>query len=157
MLRCHGKEKDAGAAWAECWPNSASNGAMVALAEPDAGAGDVASIGGVVFFTTLSNIFIHCTLLQELCDECFKQFHVLKIAVSHRSGTVVVGEPSVIIATSSAHRLAAIEACHWLIDKIKETVPIWKKEFYADGQVWKANAEAMPTPAQECAASSVRN
>lgn len=56
-------------------------------------------------------------------------------------GLVPIGEASVIIAISSDHRTEGLEAVHWTIDELKATVPIWKKEFYADGSVWKGNAE----------------
>ena len=65
-----------------------------------------------------------------------------RVAIGHRTGTVLVGEASVIIAVSSAHRAAALEAVHWAIDELKATVPIWKKEFFADGSTWKENAES---------------
>ena len=54
----------------------------------------------------------------------------------HRIGVVPVGEASVGIAVSAAHRAEAFEACHWLIDRLKEIVPIWKKEHYRGGTVW---------------------
>eukprot|EP01126_Amoeba_proteus_P035876 TRINITY_DN362_c0_g1_i10.p1 TRINITY_DN362_c0_g1~~TRINITY_DN362_c0_g1_i10.p1 ORF type:complete len:113 (-),score=6.79 TRINITY_DN362_c0_g1_i10:209-547(-) len=57
------------------------------------------------------------------------------------SGLVPIGEASVIIAISSQHREEGLEAVHWSIDELKATVPIWKKEFYTDGSVWKGNAE----------------
>eukprot|EP00892_Ulva_mutabilis_P002382 jgi/Ulvmu1/12144/UM085_0008.1 len=53
-----------------------------------------------------------------------------------------VTEASVVIAASAPHRQAAIEACHWIIDELKAVVPIWKKEFFCDGSVWKENAES---------------
>ncbi|RKO91973.1 Molybdopterin biosynthesis MoaE, partial [Blyttiomyces helicus] len=62
-----------------------------------------------------------------------------KIAIAHRTGTVPVGEESVIIAASSPHRRDALEAVGWMIDELKRTVPIWKKEVYEDGSVWKGN------------------
>ena len=65
-------------------------------------------------------------------------------AVVHRSGEVPISEASVIIVAVSAHRRASIEAVSEAIDKLKETVPIWKQEFYADGEtgpVWKKNPE----------------
>jgi molybdopterin synthase catalytic subunit len=56
----------------------------------------------------------------------------------HRLGRLMVGETSVLIVAASAHRAAAFEACRWLIDSLKRTVPIWKKETFADGAVWAA-------------------
>jgi len=66
---------------------------------------------------------------------------VLKVALAHRIGKVDIGEASVIIAISSPHRTDSLEAVHFAIDEIKATVPIWKKEFYEEGGVWKENVE----------------
>ncbi|KAI8854481.1 Molybdopterin biosynthesis MoaE [Chytridium lagenaria] len=63
------------------------------------------------------------------------------IAIAHRIGVVGIGEESVIIAVSSPHRKDSLDAVEWLIDELKRTVPIWKKEFYEDGSMWKANSE----------------
>jgi molybdopterin synthase catalytic subunit len=64
--------------------------------------------------------------------------------VVHRLGRLEIGEASVVIAVASAHRAAAFEACRWLIDTLKRTVPIWKKEHFEDGAVW---ADGEPFPA----------
>jgi molybdopterin synthase catalytic subunit len=56
----------------------------------------------------------------------------------HRLGRLMVGETSVLIVVASAHRAAAFEACRWLIDSLKRTVPIWKRETFEDGAVWAA-------------------
>jgi molybdopterin synthase catalytic subunit len=58
------------------------------------------------------------------------------MAIHHRTGMLEVGEVPVIIAASSAHRKAAFEACQYAIDTLKETVPIWKREIFEDGEVW---------------------
>lgn len=72
-----------------------------------------------------------------------------KCAILHRIGDVPIGGASVIIAVSSPHRKDALEACAWLIDELKATVPIWKKESYVlGGAQWKQNAEWMPPGAQ---------
>ena len=60
----------------------------------------------------------------------------LRMLVVHRTGTVEVGEPSVAIAVASPHRDAAFAACRFLIDELKRSMPIWKKEVYADGEAW---------------------
>ena len=74
------------------------------------------------------------------------RWSLTKLAVAHRTGTVRVGESSVVIAASSAHRADALEATRWMIDELKATVPIWKKEFFEGGEVWKENAEQRREP-----------
>ena len=61
---------------------------------------------------------------------------VLRVAMLHRLGRLEIGESSVMIAVSSPHRREAFEACHFAIDTLKETVPVWKKEYFEDGEVW---------------------
>ncbi|KAI8473952.1 MAG: Molybdopterin biosynthesis MoaE [Monoraphidium minutum] len=80
--------------------------------------------------------------LKDLCLQIRRKWGVTRVAVAHRVGIVEVCEASVVIAVSSPHRKAALEAVHWAIDELKATVPIWKKEFFADGSVWKENEEA---------------
>jgi molybdopterin synthase catalytic subunit len=65
------------------------------------------------------------------------------VALVHRLGRLVVGETSVVVVVVSAHRGAAFDACRWLIDTLKMTVPIWKREQFADGALW-ADGEAFP-------------
>ena len=71
--------------------------------------------------------------MQRLADHAQEQWNLMHIAMQHRVGEVPVGETSVAIAVSSAHREAAFEAGKWLIDSLKECVPIWKEEFRPDG------------------------
>ena len=68
----------------------------------------------------------------------FEKWPVHKVLIHHRTGVLEVGEIPVIIAVSAAHRAAAFEACQFAIDTLKETVPIWKKEIFQDGEVWVA-------------------
>eukprot|EP01126_Amoeba_proteus_P035880 TRINITY_DN362_c0_g1_i6.p1 TRINITY_DN362_c0_g1~~TRINITY_DN362_c0_g1_i6.p1 ORF type:complete len:110 (-),score=15.90 TRINITY_DN362_c0_g1_i6:174-503(-) len=79
--------------------------------------------------------------LSKICVAVRKKWDVIHIAIYHKTGLVPIGEASVIIAISSQHREEGLEAVHWSIDELKATVPIWKKEFYTDGSVWKGNAE----------------
>lgn len=74
--------------------------------------------------------------MEALAAEAVTRFGVRETAVVHRLGRLEVGETSVLIAVASAHRGQAFEACRWLIDTLKKTVPIWKKEHFADGAVW---------------------
>lgn len=72
-------------------------------------------------------------MLEKLRDEAIQRFGLVRAAIHHRLGRVEIGEASVVIAVSSAHRAAAFDGCRFLIDALKTNVPIWKKEFYADG------------------------
>lgn len=81
--------------------------------------------------------------MQELARQAKEKFAIRDVALVHRLGHLEVGESSVLIAVYSAHRAPAFEACRWLIDTLKQTVPIWKKEFFADGAVW-ADGEPFP-------------
>ncbi len=74
--------------------------------------------------------------LQRLVDEAREQHGAERVAVVHRTGRLEVGDIAVAIAVASGHRPAAFEACRWLIDTLKERVPIWKKEWFADGGHW---------------------
>jgi molybdopterin synthase catalytic subunit len=65
-----------------------------------------------------------------------ERFDISHIGIVHRTGRLEIGETSVVISVSAPHRRAAFEACEWAIRELKRTVPIWKKEFYADGEVW---------------------
>jgi len=81
--------------------------------------------------------------MLELALEAQTKFGVRQVTMIHRLGRLTVGETSVLIVVASAHRAQAFEACRWLIDTLKKTVPIWKKETFADGVVW-ADGEAFP-------------
>ena len=72
----------------------------------------------------------------KIAEEAFQKFDVQHISIHHRSGVVGISEIAVIIAVSSHHRDASFKASRFIIDTLKETVPIWKKEFLADGSYW---------------------
>ena len=74
--------------------------------------------------------------MQKISDKALVDFDILKIAIHHAEGELKIGDIPVIIAVSSAHRKAAFAACQYAIDTLKETVPIWKKEHFVDGEVW---------------------
>ena len=74
--------------------------------------------------------------LARIGNDAKKQWPICRMAIVHRLGPVQIGEASVIIAVSSAHRDAAFAACRFAIEEIKKTVPIWKKEVYEGGEVW---------------------
>jgi MoaE-MoaD fusion protein len=83
--------------------------------------------------------------LEGLARQACSKFEIHDAAIIHRLGHLEIGETSVLIVVVSAHRAAAFEACRWLIDMLKKTVPIWKKEHFADGAVW---ADGEPFPEQ---------
>lgn len=74
--------------------------------------------------------------MQKIADVALNKFPVEKIAIHHAIGTLEIGDIPVIITVSAPHRDAAFEACQFAINTLKETVPIWKKEFFEDGEVW---------------------
>jgi molybdopterin converting factor subunit 1 len=81
--------------------------------------------------------------MESLAGQALQQFQIRDVAIIHRLGRLEIGETSVLIAVASAHRAAAFDACRWLIDTLKRTVPIWKKEHFEDGAVW-ADGEPFP-------------
>lgn len=74
--------------------------------------------------------------MEKLITAAKEQFEVSSIGIVHRLGKVDIGETSVVISVAAPHRKAAFAACEWLIRELKRTVPIWKKEVYADGEIW---------------------
>ena len=76
--------------------------------------------------------------MQKLAENILEKWPVHKILIHHRSGELKPGDIAVIIVVSAAHRDAAFTACRYTIDTLKETVPIWKKEYFEDGAVWVA-------------------
>jgi molybdopterin synthase catalytic subunit len=74
--------------------------------------------------------------MQKIAALALENFDIHKIAVHHAEGMLQIGDIPVIITVSSKHRKAAFEACEFAIDTLKETVPIWKKEHFSDGEVW---------------------
>src|SRR5580700_12289768 len=81
--------------------------------------------------------------MDSLAEQALQQFPIRDVAMVHRLGRLEIGEASVLIVVASAHRAAAFDACRWLIDTLKRTVPIWKKEYFEDGAVW-ADGEPFP-------------
>jgi molybdopterin synthase catalytic subunit len=82
--------------------------------------------------------------MRGLAEESLEKFGVRDVALVHRLGRLYVAETSVLIVVASAHRGAAFDACRWLIDTLKKTVPIWKKEQFVDGAIW-ADGEPFPS------------
>jgi molybdopterin synthase catalytic subunit len=84
--------------------------------------------------------------MRQIAAQLHEKFAIHRVAIVHRLGRLEIGETSVLIAVSSAHRAAAFDACRFAIDTLKRTVPIWKKEYFEDGAVW-ADGELPPAPA----------
>ena len=87
--------------------------------------------------------------MREIAAEMRARFAVDRIALVHRLGRLQIGETSVLIVVSAGHRGAAFDACRFAIETLKRTVPIWKKEYFADGEVWVEGAVAEAVPKQE--------
>ncbi len=83
-------------------------------------------------------------LMEEIAAEARARWPVSDVRIVHRLGRIEIGETSVAVAVTAAHRGPAFEACRYAIDTLKATVPIWKKEFYADGAVWREGPGTAP-------------
>ncbi len=76
--------------------------------------------------------------MEKIASEGLERWPCQRIAMHHRTGTLLPGETAVLIAVAAPHRQAAFECCQFCIDTLKEKVPIWKKEVFSDGEVWVA-------------------
>ncbi len=74
--------------------------------------------------------------LERVRDQALERFEITRAAVVHRLGALEIGETSVAVAIAAPHRTAAFDACRFVIDTLKRTVPIWKKETFEDGEAW---------------------
>jgi molybdopterin converting factor subunit 1 len=81
--------------------------------------------------------------MRRLGRQAHERFNIAHIGIVHRTGRLEITETSVVIAVSAPHRQAAFEACEWAIRELKRTVPIWKKEVFADGEIW-VEGEGVP-------------
>ena len=121
--------------------------AIAAVSDPASGA--VAVFVGTVRETPVTDTSgpvtrldydAHPSLAQEkmhaIAAEAAGKWGLRKVVAIHRTGSCDVGEPTVVVACSAPHRAEALEACRWIIDEIKEGVPIWKREVYTDGSSW---------------------
>ena len=82
--------------------------------------------------------------LTQICQEADREWPGTRLAVHHRIGRLAIGEASIAIAAASAHRAAAFAACRYVIERVKQIVPIWKHEFFEGGEVWIEGATANP-------------
>lgn len=85
--------------------------------------------------------------MRKIAAAIEERWPVERVAIVHRVGVVPIGEASVVIAVSAGHRVAAFEACHFAIDRLKEVVPIWKKEHFDGGEVWIGSQTGAAFPA----------
>ncbi|MCW5889609.1 MAG: molybdenum cofactor biosynthesis protein MoaE [bacterium] len=136
---------------------------LAAVADPRAGA-------SVLFLGTTRNVNVGRRVLRleyeaygrmavkemrALAGEARRRWPLRKVAMVHRIGVVPIGEASVGIAVSGGHRTEAFEACHWLIDRLKEIVPIWKKEHFRGGTVWIGAQQGGPSSPRRAARTAV--
>jgi len=121
--------------------------ASLEAAVADAGAGAVVTFSGVVRNHFEGRPVVACeyeayvpmaeSKLREIAAEAAARHGATKVAVHHRIGLLAVGEASVVIAVSAPHRAEAFAACREIIDRLKEVVPIWKREVFEDGAIWR--------------------
>ncbi|MGD9587300.1 MAG: molybdenum cofactor biosynthesis protein MoaE [Pyrinomonadaceae bacterium] len=87
--------------------------------------------------------------MGKLVERAKKEFEISNVGIVHRLGRLEIGETSVVISVAAPHRRAAFAACEWLIKELKRTVPIWKKEVYANGEAWvEGEVTEEPPPGQ---------
>jgi molybdopterin synthase catalytic subunit len=118
------------------------------------GHGAVATFIGVVRDNNLNRRVTHLVYeayepmalkaLAQICQEADREWPGVRLAVHHRVGRLAIGEASIVIAAASAHRRAAFAACRYVIERVKQIVPIWKHEFFEGGEVWIEGATANP-------------
>jgi molybdopterin converting factor subunit 1 len=119
-----------------------------------AGAGAICTFTGIVRDNSRGESVTHLEYeafagmaedqMRAICDEIAERWPEARVAMAHRTGRLEIGEPSVVVSVSSPHRAEAIAACKWGIDRLKESVPIWKKEFAVGGAVWIEGTDARP-------------
>jgi molybdopterin synthase catalytic subunit len=125
-----------------------------ALAASGTGDGAVASFAGLVrdhnqgrqvqFLEYEAYEPLAVRALQRIADEAAAAWPGVRVGIHHRIGRLELGEASIIIAAASAHRAAAFSACRYIIERVKQIVPIWKHEHFTGGDVWLEGATADP-------------
>jgi molybdopterin synthase catalytic subunit len=129
------------------------DGRRVEAAVAHPGAGAICTFSGIVRDNSRGRSVTHLEYeafaematrqMRKIADEIAERWPEARVAMIHRTGRLEIGEPSVIVSTSAPHRAEAIAACKWGIDRLKESVPIWKKEHAADGTYWIEGDEAV--------------
>jgi molybdopterin synthase catalytic subunit len=127
---------------------------LIRVVSQDAGHGAVATFIGLVRDNNLDRRVTHLEYdayeplavkaLEQICDEAGREWPEARLAVHHRVGRLAIGEASIVIAAGSAHRSHAFAACRYVIERVKQIVPIWKHEFFEGGEVWIEGATANP-------------
>ena len=84
--------------------------------------------------------------LAEIADEIRERWSVQDVAIAHRLGRLEIGDISLVVAVASPHRKSAFAACQYAVDRVKQIVPIWKKEFFEGGEVWVGSQEDVAAP-----------
>ena len=84
--------------------------------------------------------------LEEIRLEAIEKWKISSVAIGHRVGTLAIGETSLVVAVSGPHRSPVFEVCQYIVDRIKEDVPIWKKEFFEAGAIWVDSTRCEPEP-----------
>ncbi len=127
---------------------------LIRLVSIGGGHGAVATFIGVVRDNNLNRRVTHLEYeayepmavkaLEQICGEAGREWPGIRVAVHHRIGRLAIGEASIVIAAASAHRADAFAACRYVIERVKQIVPIWKHEFFEGGEVWIEGATANP-------------
>ena len=119
------------------------------------GAGAICTFSGVVRDNSRGRSVTHLEYeafaematrqMRKIADEIAERWPEARVAMVHRVGRLQIGEPSVVVSTSAPHRAEAIAACKWGIDRLKESVPVWKKEHASDGTFWIEGEDSKPS------------
>ena len=127
---------------------------LIRLVSNGGGHGAIATFVGVVRDTNLDRRVTHLEYeayapmavkaLAQICREADREWPGTRLAVHHRVGRLAIGDASIVIAAASAHRVKAFAACRYVIERVKQIVPIWKHEFFEGGEVWIEGATANP-------------
>jgi molybdopterin synthase catalytic subunit len=120
------------------------------------GAGAICTFIGVVRDTSRGRSVTHLEYeaygemataeMRKIAGEIAEKWPEARVAMAHRTGRLEIGEASVVVSVSCPHRAEAIDACRWGIDRLKESVPIWKKEHATDGTYWIEGDDSAPSP-----------
>ena len=127
---------------------------LIQLVSDSGGYGAVATFVGLVRDSNLGRKVLHLEYeayeplaikaLEQICEEAVQEWPGVRLAVHHRIGRLAIGEASIVIAAASAHRAHAFAASRYVIERVKQIVPIWKHEFFEGGEVWIEGATANP-------------